>query len=191
VPDRVPSLVETAADRDVVVLGPGLGEAAETRAAVERFLGEYGGRAVVDADALQVVPGVDTDAALVCTPHQGELEAMGGPVAEDWRERADRVEAFAADLGHTLLVKGRYDVVSDGETTRISRTGNPGMTVGGTGDVLAGATGALLANVSPIQAAAVGAYANGLAGDRAAADGYGLLASDLPGHLPAVLWGDR
>jgi len=190
-PDHVETLLTAAGEADCVVLGPGVGDHDDTLEAVRAFLAAFDGTAVVDADALQVVPGVDTDAALVCTPHQGELEAMGGPVAEDWRERADRVEAFAADLGHTLLVKGRYDVVSDGETTRISRTGNPGMTVGGTGDVLAGATGALLANVSPIQAAAVGAYANGLAGDRAAADGYGLLASDLPGHLPAVLWGDR
>jgi NAD(P)H-hydrate epimerase len=67
------------------------------------------------------------------------------------------------------------------------------MTVGGTGDVLAGATGALLAVLSPIQAAALGAYANGLAGDRALEDtgGYGLVPTDLLDGLPAALWGDR
>jgi NAD(P)H-hydrate repair Nnr-like enzyme with NAD(P)H-hydrate dehydratase domain len=86
-------------------------------------------------------------------------------------------------------VKGPYDVISDGETTRVNRTGNPGMTVGGTGDVLAGATGALACVLSPLQAAAVGAYANGCAGDAAVEDaGHGLLATDLIDRLPAALW---
>jgi NAD(P)H-hydrate epimerase len=191
-PDHVGDLLDTVADRDVVVLGPGLGEAEATLAAVEEFLAAYEGRAVVDADALQVVPGIETTATLVCTPHQGELRGMGGPSADDWRERADLVESFAAELGHTLLVKGAHDVVSDGERTRVNRTGNPGMTVGGTGDVLAGATGALLSVLDPLQAAAVGAYANGRAGDAVVENrGYGLLASDLPERLPAALWRDR
>jgi NAD(P)H-hydrate epimerase len=74
----------------------------------------------------------------------------------------------------------------------VNRTGNPGMTVGGTGDVLAGAAGALACVLPPIQAAAVAAYANGRAGDAAVeANGYGLLATDLIDRLPAALWGDR
>ncbi|MFB6173278.1 MAG: NAD(P)H-hydrate dehydratase [Halobacteriales archaeon] len=187
---RVDGLLERAAERDVVVLGPGLGDAEPTLAAVREFLAAYAGLAVVDADALSVVPEVDTEATLVCTPHQGELRAMGGPSAGDWRERADAVAAFAGDLGHALLVKGPYDVVSDGDATRVNRTGNPGMTVGGTGDVLAGATGALLAVSDPLGAAARGAYANGRAGDAVAEErGDGLVASDLLGELPAALWG--
>jgi len=190
VPEHVPDLLERASDVDVVVLGPGLGDADSTLDAVREFLAEFDGRAVVDADALQVVPDVDTDATLVCTPHQGELQTMGGPSAEDWRERADAVEAFAAELGHTLLVKGAHDVVSDGETTRVNRTGNPGMTVGGTGDVLAGATAAMLSTLDPVPAASVGAYANGKAGDLVVKDhGYGLLATDLVDALPDALWG--
>ncbi|HKJ59962.1 MAG TPA: NAD(P)H-hydrate dehydratase, partial [Halobacteriales archaeon] len=171
---------------------PGLGDAAETLDAVAAFLEGYDGRAVVDADALAAVPEVETDATLVCTPHQGELRGMGGPGAEDWEERADLVEAFAADLGHVQLVKGAYDVISDGEETRVNRTGNPGMTVGGTGDVLAGVTAALLAVQGPLDAAAMAAYANGRAGDLIVEErGYGLLASDLPGTIPTVLWGER
>ena len=192
VPEHVPELLERASGADVVVLGPGLGDADSTLDAVADFLADFDGRAVVDADALQVVPDVDTDAALVCTPHQGELQQMGGPEAEDWEERADAVEEFAADLGHTLLVKGAYDVVSDGETTRVNRTGNPGMTVGGTGDVLAGATAAMLSTLAPVPAASVGAYANGAAGDIVVEDhGYGLLATDLVDALPDALWGDQ
>jgi len=190
--EHVDWLLERADEVDVVVLGPGLGEAEETMDAVTEFLAGFDGRAVVDADALSVVPETDTDATLVCTPHQGELVEMGGPSADDWRERAPLVEAFAADLGHVLLVKGAYDVVSDGEATRVNRTGNPGMTVGGTGDVLAGATAALLAIEPPLEAASMAAYANGRAGDLAVEEsGYGLLASDLPGRLPEVLWGKR
>lgn len=178
-------------DVDVVVLGPGLGDKSDTMQAVQEFLEEYEGRAVVDADALRAVPDVETDATLVCTPHQGELRAMGGPSAGDWRTRAEQVADFAADLGHTLLVKGAYDVVSDGETTRVNRTGNPGMTVGGTGDVLAGVTGAMLATQPPVQAAALAAYANGLAGDAVVeTSGYGLTASDLLPEIPRALWGE-
>jgi len=198
VPDRVDDLLDAAAERDVVVFGPGLGSADETLDAVRGFLDRFSGTAVVDADALQVVPEVDTEATLICTPHQGELVKMGGETSDDWRERADLVEAFAADLGHVLLVKGAHDVISDGEVTRVSRTGTPAMTVGGTGDVLAGATGALAAVLDPLDAAAVGAYANGKAGERAAG-GYslfdepregGLVATDLLEWLPDVLWGD-
>ncbi|MFB6136279.1 MAG: NAD(P)H-hydrate dehydratase [Halobacteriaceae archaeon] len=193
-PGHVDALLDRAADRrvDAVVLGPGLGGADDSLAAVRRFLAEYDGRAVVDADALQVVPEVETEAALVCTPHQGELRKMGGTTADDWRERAELVEEFAADLGHVLLVKGAYDVVSDGQTTRVNRTGNPGMTVGGTGDVLAGATGAMLSTQEPVSAASIAAYANGAAGDAVVGErGYGLLASDLLPALPEALWGGR
>jgi NAD(P)H-hydrate epimerase len=192
-PAHVDRLLELAADRDGVVLGPGLGEADDTRDAVVEFLEAYDGPAVVDADALQAVPRIDTQATLVCTPHQGELGEMGGPAADDWRERADAVEAYARELGHTLLVKGAYDIVSDGDTTRINRTGNPGMTVGGTGDVLAGATGALLCRLDPVDAAAAAAFANGTAGDRVAerhGGESGFLASDLLDELPGALQED-
>ena len=187
-PRHVKGVLETAAAHDAVVLGPGLGTHDETRSAVREFLTRYDGTAVVDADALSVVPEVDTDATLVCTPHQGELRGMGGGTAAEWRARAKLVTEFAAELGHVLLVKGPYDVVSDGGETRVNRTGNPGMTVGGTGDVLAGAAGAVACVVPPLQAAAVAAYAAGRAGDAAAeAAGDGLVATDLLDRLPDAL----
>jgi len=191
-PRHVDQLLDMAIEHDAVVLGPGLGNAEGTFEAVEQFLDAYDGRAVVDADALSVIPDVDTDATLLCTPHQGELVAMGGETDDDWRERRDLVADFAADLGQTLLVKGAYDVISDGERTRASRTGNPGMTVGGTGDVLAGTAGALSCRLAPIHAAAVAAYVTGRAGDLVAEDhSHGLVASDLPGALPDAIWGEH
>ena len=190
-PPNVSKLLETASGMDCVVFGPGLGDAAASLDAAASFLEGFDGTAVVDADALRVVPEVDTDATLICTPHQGELEAMGGPRAADPDERAALVAEFASDLGVTLLVKGAVDVVSDGDRTRVNRTGNPGMTVGGTGDVLAGVTGAMACALDPIHAAALGAYANGRAGDIVVEErGYGLVATDLLGAVPAALWPD-
>ena len=187
-PDRVDAVLAAATDHDAVVIGPGLGDHPETDAAVRGFLAEYDGVAVVDADALATVPDVDTDATLLCTPHQGELRGMGGETADEWRARAELVSEFAADLGHLLLVKGAYDVVADGLKSRINRTGNPAMTVGGTGDVLAGAVGALACVLAPRRAASVAAYATGRAGDAAAGGrGSGLVATDLLDRLPAAL----
>jgi hydroxyethylthiazole kinase-like uncharacterized protein yjeF len=187
----VEHLAARADDHDVVVLGPGLGGADGTLEAARRLLGQLSGTVVLDADPLRVAPDTTTDAALVCTPHQGELAAMGGPRVDGWRERADAVEGFAAELDATLLVKGRYDVVSDGDRTRVNRTGNPGMTVGGTGDVLAGVTGALAARLDPADAAAVGAYVTGLAGDLARiGTGDGLVATELLARLPEALDAD-
>lgn len=188
-PSHVPELSGMAEKMDCVVLGPGLGDAQVTLDTVASFLGTFEGTVVVDADALQVVPETKTTATLICTPHQGELAAMGGESAADPDERAELVSTFAADLGATVLLKGAHDVVSDGDRTRLNRTGNPGMTVGGTGDVLAGATGAMACVLDPVPAASVGAYANGRAGDLAVeANGYGLVASDLLDTLPRALW---
>ena len=187
-PNHLDRIRDLAAENDVVVLGPGLGDGDGTADFVRAFLDNYDGRAVVDADALRVVPEVDTDADLICTPHQGELVGMGGETADDPGERGDLVRSFAAEIGHTLLVKGAYDVVTDGDDVRLNRTGNPGMTVGGTGDVLAGATGALVAQTDAFSAAAVGAYVTGTAGDLVADErGYGLVATDLLDRLPEAM----
>jgi NAD(P)H-hydrate epimerase len=196
-PDHVPDLVDTAESYDdVVVLGPGLGDADETLEAAKQFLSEFSGRAVVDADALPVVPTVDTNATLVCTPNRRELGKMGGPEierADALADRADEVEAFADDLGHVVLAKAKDDVISDGDRTRVSRAGTPGMTVGGTGDTLAGTTAGLLAAHDPFQSACMAAYANGRAAelvDEEDARHGGLLASDLLDALPRAIWGD-
>lgn len=188
---NVQQLLAVASRMDCVVFGPGLGDATKSLDAVEAFLEAFAGTAVVDADALQVVPNVETEATLVCTPHQGELESMGGTTAADPDDRAELVESFAAELDVTFLVKGAYDVISDGTRTRLNRTGNPGMTVGGTGDVLAGVTGAMACVLDPIHAAAIGAYTNGRAGDIVVEDnGYGLVATDLLGALSTALWSE-
>ncbi len=187
-PGHVGPVMEFANEHDALVVGPGLGKDEDTLDAARAILESYDGTAVVDADALSVVPDIETTADLICTPHQGELIDMGGQTSSDWRERRDLVADFAAEVGHTLLVKGHYDVISDGDTTRVSRTGNPGMTVGGTGDVLAGITGALAATQAPTDAASIAAFVNGRAGDIIYDEyGNGLMASDLLDAIPEAL----
>ncbi|MFB6167452.1 MAG: NAD(P)H-hydrate dehydratase [Haloferacaceae archaeon] len=193
---RVPDLLDRAAAHDAVVLGPGAGRTDATMEAVREFLAGYDGRAVVDADALRAVP--ETDATLVCTPHAGEARAMGADLPGDaGREQRERATAALAErYDATVLLKGRHDVVAtarerEGPQTRVARTGTPAMTVGGTGDVLAGVAGALLAVEAPFQAACVAAYANGVAGERAAGGlDRGLAATDLLAELPAALGGE-
>ncbi|PSQ44991.1 bifunctional ADP-dependent NAD(P)H-hydrate dehydratase/NAD(P)H-hydrate epimerase [Halobacteriales archaeon SW_7_68_16] len=171
-------------DADAVVLGPGLGDADDTRDAIRAFLREFDGRAVIDADALSAVD-VGTDATLLCTPHAGELRGMSGPDVDGVDDRAGAVAEFAAEIGHAILLTGPTDVISDEKRTRTNRTGTPAMTVGGTGDVLAGVAGGLLARLPPIEAGAIGAYVTGLAGKRAAGgEATGLVASDLLAELP-------
>lgn len=188
----VDPLLELASHHDSVVLGPGLGDAEATLSAMESFLADFEGTVVVDADALRVVPDVETDATLVCTPHRGEFERMGGRDATDWETRVGNVANLAAEIRATLLVKGPADVISDGESTRVSRTGNPGMTVGGTGDVLAGVTGALAATLDPHPAASLAAYVTGQAGDLVVErQGYGMMATDLLEAVPTAMWSER
>ncbi|WP_181684569.1 NAD(P)H-hydrate dehydratase [Halorhabdus salina] len=190
-PENVETVLDLAAEHDSVVFGPGLGRAEETLAAARTLLADVEGTVVVDADPLAVVPDVETAATLICTPHRGEFERMGGRSTDGLDARATAVDELATELDVTLLVKGPEDVISDGKRTRISRTGNPGMTVGGTGDVLAGVTGALAATLDPHPAASLGAYVTGRAGDQAAEErGYGLVATDVLEAVPMAIWGE-
>jgi len=86
-------------------------------------------------------------------------------------------------------VKAHVDIISDGYRTKLNFTGNPGMTVGGTGDVLSGIVGAFLAQgVEPFEAAVAGAFINGAAGDFVKAEkGYHMVASDLLEWIPKII----
>ena len=190
-PRHVEHVAERAEEADVAVVGPGLGAAEETLDAVGELLPRLE-NAVVDADALCEIDAANEDGDVVATPHAGELAQHVDDVPDGWRERRDVVAEFAAEKGVVTLLKGRYDVVSDGERTRVSRTGNPGMTVGGTGDVLAGVCGALRARLDGFDAACIGAFVNGRAGDAVAdGNGYGMTATDLVEAVPDALWKDE
>lgn len=190
-PEHVDDILEAGQERDVIVLGPGLGDNETTREAVRQILRRYSGRGVVDADAVSTVPSVETDADLICTPHQGELDDMGGPVGNQWRDQLPELSEFAGTIDQTILLKGVYDLIADGDNSRVNRTGNAGMTVGGTGDVLAGVVAAMFVSLESLTAASVGAYVTGAAGDLAfESKGTGLLASDLLETLPEAIQHD-
>jgi len=190
-PRHVEEVVAETDDADVTVLGPGLGAAKETLTAVRELLPNLD-RAVVDADALREIDAAREDAEVIATPHAGELARHVETVPDGWSERRETVADFARDKGVVTLLKGRYDVVSDGERTRVSRTGNPGMTVGGTGDVLAGVCASLAARLDAFDAACVGAFANGRAGDAVVEErDYGMTATDIVDAVPGALRQDE
>lgn len=170
---------------DVVVAGNGLGPSSHP---VITHLAPLCRKAVFDADALRLpLPAAEET---IYTPHSGEFARISGsPAPSSLRERGRAVRAAAAAVNGTILLKGPIDLIADAKRVRFNRTGSPAMTVGGTGDLLAGITGALLCRLSPFEAAMVAAYVNGRAGERAAAGrGEGMLASDMLEYIPRELF---
>lgn len=167
-------LVELSASADAVVLGPGLGRAASTSATVREFLRASIAPVVLDADGLYAI-GADLDelrgrgAPVVLTPHAGEASRLLGISVE--AVEADRAAAARAIAGGSLtcVLKGARTLVSDGERVVVTMTGGPALATLGTGDVLAGMTGALLAQgLDALEAGALAAHLHGAAGDAAA-----------------------
>jgi NAD(P)H-hydrate epimerase len=173
-----------------LVIGPGLGTKPATRKAVARILDKavHGDvPVVVDADGLDAVtPDLlrRHGHRMVLTPHSMEFEDLAGTPAED-----KDVVAYARKHQVTVVRKRQGALVTDGSRTRHCHRGHPTMTVGGTGDVLAGSIGALLAKgASPFEAACAGAYLVGCAGEVAASlRSWGATASDVAEAIPAVL----
>ena len=127
---------------------------------------------------------------LVLTPHVGEYAMLAGRnLPERFEEGMAEVQKTAKELNAVILLKGKVDLVCDAKRVKLNFTGNPGMTVGGTGDVLSGVVGALLAQkAEPFEAAVAGAFVNGAAGNFVASEkGYHLLATDLLEWIPRVL----
>ncbi|MEA1895429.1 MAG: NAD(P)H-hydrate dehydratase [Euryarchaeota archaeon] len=177
---------------DVTVIGMGLGRESETAEAVsEVIMSNPDARFVIDADALHALRmpmPVHGGALPIITPHAGEFRMLGGVVSADLDERCELVMDFSTRNHVVTLLKGNIDIMSDGRTVRINRTGNPGMTVGGTGDVLAGVTGAIFAKAGALSAASAGALIVGAAGDLAFVKyGCGLLATDVIECIPDAM----
>jgi len=186
-------IVALAEARDAIALGPGLGLDDETRALARVLVATLPRPMVVDADALTGL----TDhleslrgarAARVLTPHPGEMaRLLGGAIADVQRDRVGVARSFAVAHGAHLVLKGAGSLIAgpDGRVL-INPTGNPGMATGGTGDVLTGILGALLARgIDAAHAAPAAVYLHGLAGD-VAAERVGqeaLIASDVIASL--------
>lgn len=192
-PEDVRRVVELTTKADAVAIGPGLGDAKDTLQAVREVVRSVSLPIVLDADAIKAVaaePALLRGKGAVVTPHSREFLALTGqtlPASPD--ERAPMVQEAAEALGVTILLKGHVDLVSEGTRTKFNYTGNPGMTVGGTGDVLCGVVGGLLSKgMAPYDAARLAAFTNGYAGDLAFKEkSYGLTAADVADNIGRVL----
>ncbi|MFA5331363.1 MAG: NAD(P)H-hydrate dehydratase [Methanoregula sp.] len=184
-------LIALAKRADVVVCGNGIGTDSHK---VILAVAPHCKKAVFDAEALRLpLPKACGDT--VYTPHAGEFSRIADSRHRlsadpmDLCGRARAAKAAAGDIGGTILLKGPVDIVTDGIRVRFNRTGDPAMSVGGTGDVLAGVTGALLCHLPAFEAACIAAYVTGRAGERVVENrGAGMLASDLMDRIPKELF---
>lgn len=180
--------------KTAVVIGGGAGRSLETQELIRQYLSEISVPAVIDADAIHAVGGkinLFAGKPFVFTPHAYEFFVLTGReigrLSDE--EKAKIVYEEGVMNKVTILLKGKTDVISDGREIALNTTGSPYMTVGGTGDTLAGICGALMARgVAPFLAAQAAAYMNGKAGEIAAAQKKeGFVASDLIEAIPNVI----
>lgn len=190
--EALPQILARLSKMDAVLIGPGLGISEDTFSVVQAVLSSARCPVVVDADGITLLSGhMDLlrgrEAPTVLTPHAGEFARVFGPVGQDPMVSARQA---ARESGSIVLLKGHRTCVTDGTRDYRNPTGNPGMAVGGSGDVLAGIlTGLLGQGLEPLEAAAVGAWLHGRAGDLCAEalGEYGMLPTDLLGYLPRLL----
>jgi len=179
---------------DAVAMGPGLGLNSETAEFVKFCIEEVekaGKPLLLDADGLKAFAKFKRPlkVPLVLTPHAGEYTILTGEtLPENQEERALAVQNTAKKLNAVVLVKGKVDIICNAERIKLNFAGNAGMTVGGTGDVLSGIVGSLMAqHVDPFEAAVAGAFVNGAAGDFVANEiGFHMVATDIIDWIPRV-----
>jgi NAD(P)H-hydrate epimerase len=184
---------------DVLAIGPGLGPNVsddDLRDALARFAGPI----VVDADGLNRLAGMGAESArsfaqpadVVLTPHPGEMSRLVAAWSIEASE-SDRTQcalAVARATGTIVVLKGFGTVVTDGQQVFVNQTGNSGMATGGAGDVLTGLIAALCGQgMPPFDAAVLGVYVHGLAGDMAAEEigRMAMIATDIIDYLPDAL----
>ena len=177
---------------DAILIGPGMGQSEGTFAMVKTVLEEFSGPVILDADGINVL-GAHKDilrgrtSPTVLTPHFGEFCRFGG---DGELPKAEGAVKLAQETGCVVVLKGHGTVITEGDRIYINATGNPGMAVGGSGDVLAGILVSLLGQgVAPVEAAAAAVWLHGKAGDICAKriGQYGMLPGDIIEALPRLL----
>lgn len=189
-------ILDATVGKRALAIGPGLSQDSEAQTLVRNLVAKIPLPMVIDADGLNAIAKdlsclKQKKGMLILTPHPGEMGRLIGKRASEVQENRFNIAAeFARNWEVILVLKGAHTVIAapDG-ALRINNTGNPGMATAGTGDVLTGVIASYLAQgLSPLDAATLGVYHHGAAGDLAAeARGEaGLLASDLIHKLPAA-----
>ena len=190
--EAVPDLLGRLPKMDAVLIGCGLGCSEGTLAVLEAVLKHSRCPVVVDADGINLL-GQHKDLLrgrafpTLVTPHAGEFLRLGGDPGAD---RLTAASALAGELNCIVVLKGHETCITDGTVHYINPTGNPGMAVGGSGDLLAGMITALLGQkLAPLEAAAAGVWLHGKAGDLVAdrLGQYAMLPSDMLDELPRLL----
>ncbi len=183
--------------KSVLAVGPGLSQHPETVALVHSLIRESDVPTVIDADGINALSkSTDILSSLspqtVLTPHPGEMARLiGGTVEALERDRIGIAQQFAGTHNVTLVLKGAPTVIARGNgDVWINSTGNAGMATGGMGDILTGLIAGLIAQkVSPFDAAVLGVYLHGLAGDIVAESVgmHGLMAGDVLNNVPKAI----
>lgn len=192
--DQIVDLLDWA---DVLAVGPGLSTHPDTVEFVKWLLTSIDKPMVLDADGINALSNSaelikNFPAALIITPHPGELARLiNRSIVEIQQDRLNIVRQLASEWGKVIVLKGGPTIIAatNGDLF-INSTGNPGMATGGSGDVLTGMIAGLLAQkLSPTDAALVGVYLHGLAGDLAAADlsTMAMIAGDISDYIPAAI----
>jgi NAD(P)H-hydrate epimerase len=192
-------IVEMASSADVVACGPGLGRSAGLTALVSWLYRHLKQPMVLDADALNALASrpeslAEPGGPRILTPHPGEFSRLVRQRTDKAQQRDDLAVELAARCRVVVVLKGHRTLVTDGEIRWKNDTGNPGMATGGSGDVLTGLIAALACQrLSPVDAARLGVYLHGLAGDLAAAElgQEAMIAHDLIRFLPQAFQHDR
>jgi len=190
-----PKIVSAAERATVVAYGPGMGRSAGLEALGEWLYSHLPRPMVIDADGLNALAirrnTLGRPAApRILTPHPGEFARLLGTEPASPADRHAAAVALAARWGVVVVLKGHRTLITDGVRQALNSTGNPGMATGGSGDVLTGVVTALACQgLSPFDAARLGVFLHGLAGDLAARElgQEGLIASDLIRYLPYAL----
>jgi len=175
------AIVNFSKQVDVVVIGPGLGADSKTKSAVKSILSKLEVPTVVDASALMYTNHLPD--VCVLTPHQREFKNMTGD-----EPTAKNVQKWSKNLKATIVCKGPEDIIADREDIAINKTGTPLMTVGGTGDVLAGFIGGLIAQgMDPFEAGKFATRTLGLLAENLADLQGSFRAADLVYSIPAAI----
>ena len=188
----IPTIRNYLKTMDAVLIGCGLGIFTGTMAVLDAVLREFQGPVVVDADGITMLASCpelvkERKYPTILTPHEGEFRRLN--IANE-EERLTGAIIAARELDCIILRKGHETVITDGKDYYINPTGNPGMAVGGSGDVLAGILVSLLGQgITPLQASACAAWLHGASGDRCAQKlgQYGMLPTDMVSELPYLL----
>jgi hydroxyethylthiazole kinase-like uncharacterized protein yjeF len=195
-PRSADAVAEALQGKDAMVIGPGLSRNPGTAELVRHILHTTDIPMVVDADALFAVSGYtgwEPSESLVLTPHPGEMaRLMGCAVGDVEADPLGTARRCAERFGCTAVLKGSTTLIARGRETAFNLTGNPGMATGGSGDVLAGLLGALLAQgFHPYEAACRACWLHGRAGDIAVTRSgpAGLVAGDIAECLPEASGG--